>query len=893
MHGQRYGIHSSTSHKYTLRMVEVKYRDHKSDSWTWYRDVSPITLRKIILFLGRPVQNPLARLAPAGPVPSIPSELLSAPSKIIKTFRIVVRKVSFPQAGTVQALSFPDRPPAGSARSPVGVVERGEVVQTVCRLAEGLACHDVDVLRQEHPAAVALAHRLDKGVLDLGESPALHDGLLVTHRLRSLDEEVGIVSGEDAVVQHDAAVLLVHLRRLLEAGGGGGVVALATGLFPPLLLTDAEGAVVVVAEGAATHIHPDDPGVERGTDRLKHRGDDGVGEVRVGVVLAAHAVDRPEHLVGHGQVVVLLHVVEGATKLLLVLNIDAVGLTVRHDHERRNLNVVVPHPLLHELTDEHDALHRGGATHRDGTATTGLTAVGGVQSRKNLLPHFPAVTGRGEVYQLRTVDLDGVGVLGGDLRIGVVHETLTPRIVRVGLDVFLAGGFTARVERTGHIREGEHLNRNLRLLAEPHQLHHLKDAILQDRPHRTGEVDHKDDPVVLAVLLDDLRQEDVIGGAVLMEAVKVQVPRLLGALLANLVRCLAALKLRHQLTDERIGLPDELSVVVDDAVAVVNATQTHDLMHLVRADDLILVIGQGRDDERGSVVGFPGLATDALTDILQAIHALAGNHLIALIAVLVALTGSELLLHLLNLVTQRLVVAVAEALGEGDHLLKGFDRKNLVHDLLLHLVKIDRHEAGNAPLHVEVDPGERPRLVHVHLGELKEIGVHDLLVAQEEVTAGSGVLLLHQTLDADILDDIGDALHRLGAVALGLGLTQQTIRCLVVGPQSVADLMGDQHGLKHRGDIPHGHDEVPILHIERSGLGVGVERERNVLGGERTGKDGERLVHGLILPYGRREMQELRKIFLIPITGRRSGGLAVQSYYPGPSEQIIILRALG
>ena len=43
--------------------------------------------------------------------------------------------------------------------------------------------------------------------------------------------------------------------------------------------------------------------------------------------------------------------------------------------------------------------------------------------------------------------------------------------------------------------------------------------MLQRRLHRTGEVDHEDDPVILAILLDDLRQEDIVMGAVLVEAV--------------------------------------------------------------------------------------------------------------------------------------------------------------------------------------------------------------------------------------------------------------------------------------------------------------------------------------------------------------------------------------
>ena len=133
--------------------------------------------------------------------------------------------------------------------------------------------------------------------------------------------------------------------------------------------------------------------------------------------------------------------------------------------------------------------------------------------------------------------------------------------------------------------------------------------------------------------------------------------------------------------------------------------------------------------------------------------------------------------------------------------------------------------------------------VEVHAGESEHILVDDLPVAQEEIPARPRVLLLHHAFDANILHHIADAVEESRVVALLLRFGKESIGALLRSPQGMADLMRHKHGLKGIRHIPNGHDEVTGLGIERGGRRVGIERERKILGGKRTGKDGERSVH--------------------------------------------------
>ena len=357
--------------------------------------------------------------------------------------------------------------------------------------------------------------------------------------------------------------------------------------------------------------------------------------------------------------------------------------------------------------------------------------------------------------------------------------------------------------------------------------------------------------MVLAVLLDDLRQEDIVVGAELVKAVKVQHPGLLGTLAANLVRSLATLKLRDQLANERIGLTDKLPVVINvhrSSGGIAGSRVGDGPLVLVervrsRADEGRNVL-KGREGDGGGVERVALLAGQRGGSVHepQAVPVLRILRLPLLLVgatALLALRG--LLLHALaNLVHRRVVV---ESLRQREPVIERNNRVDQVCDLLLLRGEVERDEAGDFPLEVEVHAVDESRLAKVHLAELEQVRVDDLLVAQEEVAASPRILLLHQLFDANVLNDVGDLVEQLDDVAILLRLLQEFHAAGLRGPQGVADLMGDEHGLKGVGDIPHGHDEVATINVERRGGSIRVERHRQVLGGESAGKDGERGVH--------------------------------------------------
>ena len=391
-------------------------------------------------------------------------------------------------------------------------------------------------------------------------------------------------------------------------------------------------------------------------------------------------------------------------------------------------------------------------------------------------------------------------------------------------------------------REAEHLVGDLGLVAEPSQLEDLKEAVLERVRHRPAHVHQEHDAVVLPVLLDDLRQEDIVMGAVLVQLVEVQVPRLLGTLTADLVRSLPALKLHSQLTDKRIGLVDELAVVgkwIDSPVVVLLQVSPQ---HGGRDDEVTVVLRPGEDD--GVIDEFVAvLLADAITDIR--------SHLVEslLRLTLTLILSIEVLLQLL--LNFRVVV---EDLGDCNALVKRGHAIDGVDDVLLVIGEVQVDEAGDTPLEVDVEAVQERGLGEVGLAEAEHILVVDLLVAQEEVAASAGVLVLHQLLDANVLDDVGDPLKHLDDVALLLRSSKQLLAALIGSPQGVADLVRHEHGLHGFGHIPHRHDEVAGLDIKRGGLRLAVKGERQVFGGESAGKDGERIVHGVILPHGGMEV---------------------------------------
>jgi len=116
-----------------------------------------------------------------------------------------------------------------------------------------------------------------------------------------------------------------------------------------LLVGQAEGDKLVHVERVTRNEHPNDPGVQLGTHGVKDRGDREVGEVLPDVLVThVEAVSRPVNLVDHGENP-LIRAVIIVSRNLRVADIDPVGRTVRDEHEGGDLNVLLLHPLLHEL----------------------------------------------------------------------------------------------------------------------------------------------------------------------------------------------------------------------------------------------------------------------------------------------------------------------------------------------------------------------------------------------------------------------------------------------------------------------------------------------------------------------------------------------------------------
>ena len=743
---------------------------------------------------------------------------------------------------------------------------------------DGLPRHNVHIAVEEHAATRPLAHRLDKGVLDLGEGSALRDSVLVLDDLGGADEEERVVAGGHLRVADDRA-LLVRLAHGSEARRVAHVALMVREVEVHLALTDrhTEGNVVRFVQRVVAHEHTHNPSVHRLAERVKHGADQDIGEADATVGVQVDAVSRPADLVHHRHHAVVGMVVIRRLRHHIVTGVDAVGLTIGDNHEGRNLNLVFRDPLLHELTDRSDSLHRGSAVQREAAGSLGALVVvrslclclvheRTVQVRHHALTIRSRVAGREEVEQPGESVLNGGGLGVDDLRVvgSVVEVALTalPLPLAEGSIVLLAVNVRGRA-----VGEAEHLKRNLCLLAEPHQLKQLKDAVAQTDAHATGEVQHEHHAVVLAVLLDDLADEDIVMGAVLMEAVKVQHPGLLGTLTPNLVRSLLALKLRDHLTNERIGVTNELAVAVHVDGTVVAL--------------LKLLEQKGRGDDDGGQVLERGDGDTGGGELLAALVLRAtGREVLdgishqgfpALLA-----TRLLLLLHLLHDFLHGRVIV--QTLGDLVDLREGGHAVDLVRDLLLLVGEVDRQEALNAPLEVEVEAVDERGFLKVHLGEAEQVAVHDLLVAQEEVAASAGELLLHHLFDADILHHIGDPLKQHGVVAFSLRSLEDGITLLRRSPQRVADLVRDQHGLHGFRHSPHREREVTLLDIEGRGFRLRVKAKGQVLGGESAGENGERSVHARIVTDGMRGVNPQQKNILLFLRGPISpaGG-----YYQG------------
>ncbi len=241
----------------------------------------------------------------------------------------------------------------------------GDPVHGVDHLLHGLTRHDIHIPGEEHAIPAALRHRLDEGVLDLGEGSTVRNGILVLDDLRGLGEEVGVVAGEDVRVNHHAAVLVRLLRSSVpgEVGHFDTVVAVIAVEVLALLVAHAEAHEGLIVHPMTAHIHPDAPGVQLGAEAVEHGADDHVADAESGGVHRMDALHRAKHLVDHRDRAVGAVAVEVGS--LCVLDGDSVGRTVRDHHEGRDLNVVLRDPILHVFGGNGEGFHGRSAVQRE------------------------------------------------------------------------------------------------------------------------------------------------------------------------------------------------------------------------------------------------------------------------------------------------------------------------------------------------------------------------------------------------------------------------------------------------------------------------------------------------------------------------------------------------
>ena len=226
-------------------------------------------------------------------------------------------------------------------------------------------------------------------------------------------------------------------------------------------------------------------------------------------------------------------------------------------------------------------------------------------------------------------------------------------------------------------------------------------------------------------------------------------------------------------------------------------------------------------------------------------------------------TGTTLLLVLLRLHGVEFVRKchdLIERLGCG----------NPVDERLFSIVDRNVHQTEQTKLEVQVDLIHDGQVIHVECLQLEQISIKDLLVPRVEVAAASGELLLDAAFNTGILNDI-DA--RLVSVSVQLA----TLRCIHCGDQilrgseqSMGNLMGDDHIAQDIAHLPVRNDEGAGSNVKGCGLGVGLERNKDVFGGECFGEKRGGGVHGVPMVWDRGE--KVNPLSVPPVDFFSTGG---------------------
>jgi len=156
-----------------------------------------------------------------------------------------------------------------------------------------------------------------------------------------------------------------------------------------------------------------------------------------------------------------------------------------------------------------------------------------------------------------------------------------------------------------------------------------------------------------------------------------------------------------------------------------------------------------------------------------------------------------------------------------------------VDDLLLGLVEGD-HRLDGADLVVDVDPVGEAEVVRILVGDTEEVTVEEVRIGCDEVAAETGELLLHETFDTSVLDDVDVVLDHTGIDIVTLC---DLVDGVDVGRsvERVTHLVGDEHVVELTGHLsPLGKDQLAALGVERcSTRGLAV-LDVDVFGGKDT-----------------------------------------------------------
>jgi len=238
-----------------------------------------------------------------------------------------------------------------------------------------------------------------------------------------------------------------------------------------------------------------------------------------------------------------------------------------------------------------------------------------------------------------------------------------------------------------------------------------------------------------------------------------------------------------------------------------------------------------------------------LTGTFSAIAARRGVLTIAIRITNLLLVGVRVHLKFHFLHELKLGVTI-EILGDLNDLFPSFSSLDAIDELLLidtELTKIDKR----TNLEVKVKSVDELKILGVLALKTEHIGLKKFLITKPEVTLGTGILLLNQTLDASILNDVEIQLpdHRVLRTDL-LGLVLPVLVRTAGSVDSMTNLMGDQHVIQMMGHLlPHGKDKGARSEIKRrSASGVRMH-DIEIFGGQKTSEDALRIVSNFVVAH--------------------------------------------